>query len=495
MPPYVQFQGITKRFPGLTAVDHVDLTLAQGECHGIVGENGAGKSTLGKILAGIYLPDEGELSLAGQPVRFHGPRDALSSGIAIVHQELAFCENLTVAENLLLGHLPTRSGFVDRTRMRSDAAAQLATVGCDVDPNARLGSLPVGQQQMIQIAGAIARGAKVLILDEPTSSLSRVESQRLMELVRRLKAGGTTLIFVSHRLEEVFDICDTVSVMRDGRHIETKAASVWTEDSLVQSMIGRPVGTYYPFHVGTPAGDELLRVEQLSSPGKFRDISLSLRAGEVVGLAGLVGSGRTEVAEAIFGMDPHAKGRIVVMGRDESIHDPARAMRLGIGLVPEDRKRHGLVLSMTIRENITLPNPDNISRFGWISRAKEATLVSKYMSRLRIKANNPNVVVAGLSGGNQQKVVLSKWLAAQCKILILDEPTRGVDVGGKAEIHTLIDELAREGVAVLLISSELPEVLNLSTRILVFRNGAVAGEVSRTDASQEVLLKLMAGLG
>lgn len=494
MFPYVQFDAITKRFPGLTAVDAVSLGIARGECHGIVGENGAGKSTLGKILAGIYLPDEGRLLLDGKPVRFHGPGDALAAGVAIVHQELAFCENLSVAENLLLGRVPTRLGWVDRWRMRDQAFAQLQAVGCEVDPEARLGALPVGQQQMIQIAAAIARGARMIIFDEPTSSLSRVESDRLLDLIRRLKAGGTTMVFVSHRLEEVFAVCDTVSVMRDGRHVETRPAVAWTEAALVESMIGRSLAAYFPAHSELAPGAERLRVESLSSPGRFRDISFSLRAGEVLGLAGLVGSGRTEVAEAIFGMDDQVQGTVILDGREERIRNPGRAMRLGVGLVPEDRKRHGLVLSMTIRENLTLPRPENVSRCGWLLRAKESALAEKFMGRLRIKARGADDGVAGLSGGNQQKVVLSKWLAAQCRILILDEPTRGVDVGGKAEIHALIDELAGEGVAILLISSELPEIINLSTRVIVFRNGRMAGEVARRDATQAGLLRLMAGV-
>ena len=492
--PAVRFEHISKRFPGARALEDISFEIAAGSCHALCGENGAGKSTLGKILAGIHAPDAGQLFLFGQPVSFTGPEQALAAGVGMVHQELAFCENLSVAENLCLGALPAARGFLDRRAMYRQAEDMLATIGAQIDVRRRVGELTTGQQQMLQIASAVGTGARVIVFDEPTSSLSQHEAEKLYELIGQLRARGVTSIYVSHRMEEIFRLCDTVTVLRDGTHVATTATAELTQSSLVQMMIGRSLDEYFPSHIHAQIGDELLRVDDLSSRGKFQDVSFTLRAGEVLGFAGLVGAGRSEVAHALFGLDPSSTGRVHVRGELVPLSGPRQAMRAGLGLVPEDRKRQGLVLSMTALANTTLPILGALSRWSFIRRRSERSLVGTYFDRLRVRAASVDVVTAGLSGGNQQKLVLAKWLAAHCQILILDEPTRGVDVGAKAEIHALIDELASRGAGVLLISSELPEVLNLCTRIIVLRAGRIAGELSRAAATQDGLMRLMAGV-
>ncbi len=492
--PAVSFAGVTRRFPGVTALDGVSFDVAAGSCHAVCGENGAGKSTLSKVLAGIQRPDAGEVRLAGRPVRFNGPRDALAAGVAMVHQELAFCDNMSVAENLCLGALPSRGGFVARDELRARAAAMLAEIGAVVDPDRRLGALSVAEQQLVQIAAAVGSGARIIIFDEPTSSLGEREAERLYRLIDDLRRRGVTVLYISHRMPEIFRLCDTVTVLRDGQHVSTDPVGELDESTLVRRMIGRQLEKYFPQHVTTPSGAEALRVEGLSSPGRFHDISLTLRAGEVLGLAGLIGAGRSELAHAIFGLDPRARGTIRVDGVVARIRSPLDAMHLGIGLVPEDRKRQGLVLSMLARENTTLPVLDRLSRLTWILQGEERALAREYCDRLQVRADLLERPATALSGGNQQKLVLAKWLAAKSRILILDEPTRGVDVGAKAELHAWIDRLASEGAAVLLISSELPELLNLSSRIVVLRHGRVVGEVPREGATQDHVLRLMAGL-
>jgi ABC-type sugar transport system ATPase subunit len=493
--PAVRFEGVGKRFPGALALDGVTLEVAAGSCHALCGENGAGKSTLGKILAGIHAPDAGRLLVHGRPVRFGGPRDALAAGVGMVHQELAFCPNLSVAENLCLGALPRRRGLVDRREMERRADAMLAEIGAAMDVRRPLGDLSVAQQQLAQIAQAIGGGARIVVFDEPTSALGQVDAERLYETIGRLRARGLTCIYVSHRMPEIFRLCDAVSVLRDGRHVGTRPAAGLTEAELVRLMIGRPLAEYFPSHLAGQGGDELLRVEGLTLPGAFRDVSFSLRAGEVVGLAGLVGAGRSEVARALFGLEPRATGQVMLAGKPVRIRDAAHAIRLGIGLVPEDRKRQGLVLGESGAHNTSFPILRRLARLGWVRRGEERALARDYFGRLRVRTPSVDAPVAGLSGGNQQKVVLARWLAARSKVLILDEPTRGVDVGAKAEIHALIDQLAAKGHAVLLISSELPEVIALSGRILVLRAGRLVAEVPRAEATQDRLLALMAGIG
>ena len=492
---FLSFRGISKAFPGVQALSDVGFDVGKGSCHALMGENGAGKSTLGKILAGVYTPDAGEIRLEGQPLFSPDPLVARRHGIAMVHQELAFCPNLSIAENLCLGDLPQRAGWVDRTQMREVARQRLQGIGADFDVDLPIGELSTGHEQLVQIAAAVGTGARIIVMDEPTSSLSVAESERLFGLLGELRQRGITLLYVSHRMEEIFRLCDTITVLRDGRHVTTQPAGSTDREQVIHQMIGRDVEPHEPKHVQGELGAEMLRVEGLSSPGRFTDISFSLRRGEVLGLAGLVGAGRSEVAQAIFGLDPAATGRAFVAGRSLPLGNVQAALAAGIGLLPEDRKRLGLVLTMNCRENTSLAALSRLSRWGVVDRRAERVLATEYSERLRVKTPSLETGIAGLSGGNQQKIALAKWLARRCDVLIVDEPTRGVDVGAKAEIHRLLDELACEGLAILVISSELPEITNLSRRILVLREGRLMGEVARTDFAQARLMRLMAGLG
>ncbi|MEZ0324713.1 MAG: sugar ABC transporter ATP-binding protein [Fimbriimonas sp.] len=490
----LEVKSISKRFPGVQALDDVSVTFQTGSIHALLGENGAGKSTLGKILAGLYQPDSGEIVFEGNRVQFRSPNDAVQCGIAMVHQELLFAENMTVAENLSLAEMPARGFLVDAKEMRRRASEWLRTIGAQISPDTILGELPISKQQLVQVAGGIGRGAKVLIFDEPTSSLSQSEADKLLELIRELKAQGLTCIYVSHRLEEIFAICDTVTVLRDGKLVETCPVEGLTRDDLVRKMIGRELAASLAEHDEFALGNEVLSVQGLTSPGKFHEVSFSIRGGEILALAGLVGAGRTEVAEALFGLDPHSSGEVKVHGRSISARSPKQAMSLGMGLVPEDRKRHGLVLSMSAKENVSLPTLPRLSSHGWVRSSAERSLAQRFFEKMRVKAPSIDSATIGLSGGNQQKLVLAKWMAAESDLLIVDEPTRGVDVGAKAEIHNLIRQLAAEGKAVLLISSDLPELLALATRILVMREGRVVGEL-RAGASEEATMRMMAGVG
>ena len=490
----VEFSSITKRFPGVLALDVVSFAVESGHCHALIGENGAGKSTLGKILAGIYTADSGEIRLDGQPIHPRDPLAARKLGIAMVHQELAFCPNLSVAENLCLGDLPSNLGWVDRTKLRERARAMLKEIGASIDVDRPIGELSTGIEQVVQIAAAVGTGARVIVMDEPTSSLSSQESERLFELIAHLKERGITIIYVSHRMEEIFRLCDTVTVLRDGTHVITESISNSNNERLIHQMVGREVVFHTPQHLKSDLGAEKLRVEQLASPGKFRDISFTLRAGEVLGFAGLVGAGRSETAQAIFGLDPAASGKIWVHAKELTLGDVDAALAAGVGLLPEDRKRLGLVLSMNCRENTSLATLPRLTRLGFVRGSEERTMAQSYADRLRVKTPSIDAGIAGLSGGNQQKIALAKWLARQCDVLIVDEPTRGVDVGAKAEIHQLLDELACQGMAIMLISSELPELMNLSRRIIVMREGSIAGELNREEFDQPALLRLMAGV-
>lgn len=492
--PFLVFKELTKRFPGVLALDRVSFEVERGTCHALIGENGAGKSTLGKILAGIHTPDGGEILLEGRRIRPADPVTARREGIAMVHQELAFCPNLTVAESLCLGDLPRRFGWVDRSRMRACARAMLREIEADIDVNRPIGELSTGSEQIVQIAAAVGTGARVIVMDEPTSSLSVRESEHLFQLLANLRQRGITVIYISHRMEEIFRLCDAITVLRDARHIATGKAAATSPERVIHQMIGREVVAHNPGHLSRPIGAEVLRVENLSSPGHFSGVSFSLHAGEVLGLAGLVGAGRSEVAQAIFGLDPAATGRVLVRGRELPRGAVAASLAAGIGLLPEDRKRLGLVLSMNCRENASLAVLDRLTRFAFVRRGEERRLVSRYADRLRVKAPSLESEIAGLSGGNQQKIALAKWLARRCDILIVDEPTRGIDVGAKAEIHQLLDELACQGLALLVISSELPEIMNLSRRILVMRDGHIAGDLQRADFTQANAMRLMAGV-
>jgi ABC-type sugar transport system ATPase subunit len=492
--PFLTFNKISKRFPGVLALDGVSFDVERGSCHALMGENGAGKSTLGKILSGVFCADAGEILLEGRGICARDPLAARKLGIAMVHQELAFCPNLTVAENLCLGDMPRKAGWLDRAKMHGQARAMLREIESDLDVTVPIAELSTAQEQLVQIAAAIGTHAQIIIMDEPTSSLSAHESEHLFHLLGQLKQRGITVIYVTHRMEEIFRLCDTVTVLRDGRHVATEPVSKTNNTRVIHQMVGREVVFQTPQHLSREPGGELLRVENLSSPGKFKNLSFTLRRGEVLGFAGLVGAGRSEMAQAIFGLDKMAAGKVFVRNRELPLGDVNQALAAGIGLLPEDRKRQGLVLSMNCRENTTLAALDRLTRFGFVRRRAEDSLAESYADKLRVKTASLEVLIASLSGGNQQKVALAKWLARDCDILIVDEPTRGVDVGAKAEIHHLLDELACQGLALLVISSELPEVMNVSRRILVMRQGEIAGELRRADFSQPNLMRLMAGV-
>ncbi len=493
---FIQFESITKTFAGVTALSNVSLSIARGECHGLMGENGAGKSTLGKVLAGIYRADDGTIRVDGAEYSASNPRDALRAGIAMVHQELAFCPDLSVAENLCMGQYPRRIGMLlNRREMNRRAEALLAPLGVSLDVRQPMRALSTAQEQLVQIASAVGVNARVIVFDEPTSSLSEPEAQRLFKLIEELRTRGVTMIYVSHRMPEVFRLCDRISVLRDGKYVGTVERAQATQDRIVQMMIGRTVESYLPHHVGKSREEVVLRVENLTSPGKFSDVSFDIKAGEIVGFAGLVGAGRSEIATAVFGLDKRATGSVQMDGAPLPLGSIKKAMRRGVGLVPEDRKRQGLVLGMSGRANFSLAMLERLSRLGLLDGLQERRGAQEYFNKLRVKTPSLETPVAGLSGGNQQKIALAKWLGRGAKLLIVDEPTRGVDIGAKAAIHELIDQLAQQGVAIMLISSELPEVLAMSTRVLVMREGKLVGELSREEATQDKVLRLMAGVG
>jgi ABC-type sugar transport system ATPase subunit len=503
-------RGVTKRYPGVVALDGVSFEIAGGTCHALCGENGAGKSTLGKILAGATTHDAGDVVIGGRSRRFTSPRDALAVGMRLVHQEFAFCERLSVAENLMLGAMPARRGVVDRERMIAAAEAAMNVVARWIDVRRRVETLAPGERQLVQIAGAVRGEARVIVFDEPTSSLSEVEARRLMALVRELVARGTTCVYVSHRLHEVMAIADAVTVLRDGRHIATMPVAGLTERRIAGMMSGerarRPPGEGATGGIavrgddgGVPRGERShdsvprLEVRGLASPGRFSEVSLTVRSGEIVGVAGLVGAGRTEVLRALFGLDPSASGVIKVDGDVVRVRSPRSAIRVGLGLVPEDRKTQGLVLGMTGTANATLATLRSLAAFSWIARREERQVASLLFARLEVRGPWERGPVSALSGGNQQKVVLARWLAAGSRVLLLDEPTRGVDVGAKAELHRVMRGLAESGVAVVMASSDLGELLTVADRILVMRGGRVVGEVAHASATADRVLAMMLG--
>lgn len=488
----LEMRGISKSFPGIRALSDVDLIARAGEVHAVVGENGAGKSTLMKILAGVYQPDGGTISLDGAETRISGPIDARSRGIGMVYQELNLVPDLTVAENIMLGATPSRFGFVRRRALSEAAAVVLDAFDARIDPAAILGSLTVSQQQIVEIAKAYAQRPSIIVLDEPTSSLSEHEAQALFHIVRRMRADGIAIIYISHRLREVLELADQVTVLRDGRQIETQSADGLTAGEMIRLMVGRDLTDIFPKRE-VPIGDVVLEVDALTRPGAFADVSVSVRAGEIVGLAGLVGAGRTEVARAVFGFDRAQSGTVRVDGRDVSARTPAQGLAAGIAYVPEDRKRDGIVPSASIKDNVSLPVLSSLSTGGWISRTRERAMVRDQVETLGVSPPVIERAVDTLSGGNQQKVVIAKWLAAKPRVLILDEPTRGVDVGAKADIHEIIGALAAAGTAILLISSELPEVLAVSDRIYVLHEGHVSAELDRTEATEATVMHAATG--
>ncbi len=492
MAPLLDMEGVSKAFAGVPVLADVSLSLLRGEVLGIVGENGAGKSTLMKVLAGIHRADAGRIRLDGAPFEPAGPRDALKAGIKVVHQELSLFPDRTVAENVFAGALPrTGLGTVRRGQLLRDARAVLGRVGLDVAADAKVRSLSLAQRQLVEIGRALSQRARIIVMDEPTATLTAHEVEGLKGVVAALKAEGVGLIFISHHLEEVFAICDRVAVMRDGRCVDTRPTADWTEDAMVQVMVNRPIDAFFPKAEVAP-GPVLLEVAGLASGGRFRDVSFAVRAGEIYGLAGLVGAGRTEVLKTIFGALPLTAGAVRIGGRDHRPRSPRRSLGAGVVLTPEDRKAEGLVLPFSIRNNLRMSTLPRLSRFGIVSRRAVARLADRSIRRLRIRARSPGQEVRRLSGGNQQKVVLARALSVAPKVFMLDEPTRGVDVGAKVEVYTLIGELAAAGAAVLIASSDLLELLGLCDRIGVMRAGRLAGEVGRADFSQDRIMSLAA---
>lgn len=492
--PVIEMRGISKSYPGVRALDGVSLTVMPGEVHALVGENGAGKSTLMKILAGAQPRDAGDIIMRGEVVTIDGPQRAMDLGISIIYQEFNLVPYLNAAENIFLGREPGARipGFVDFRRMYREAQEVVDRLGVKLDVRAPVHTLSIAQQQMVEIAKATSRKSSVIVMDEPSATLTEHELVGLFKLIRQLQAEGVGIVYISHRLEEVFEIADRVTVLRDGRHIATHGIAELTRDDIIRLMVGRELTQMIP-KVPAPIGDAILEVQGLSRRNVLQDINLTVRKGEVLGVAGLVGSGRTELARAIFGADRFDAGQILLDGKPVRVRSPQDAIRLGIGLVTEDRKAQGLVLGMAVRENVTLANLAAISRFNFIMAGRERGIAQGYVSDLGIRTPSIEQTVQNLSGGNQQKVVLAKWLFTDSRVLIFDEPTRGIDVGAKTEIYQLINDLAAKGVGIIMISSELPEVLGMSDRIVVMHEGRIVGAMPASEATQVDIMHLATG--
>ncbi|MGC8786727.1 MAG: sugar ABC transporter ATP-binding protein [Anaerolineae bacterium] len=485
--PLLEMRGISKAFPGVQALDNVDLDLYPGEVHVLVGENGAGKSTLMKILAGAYERDAGEIIINGEVQTHWNPAMAKARGIAMVYQEFTLVPYRSVAENIFLGRERTRAGFfLDKRVMHEEAYKLMESMGVPIDTHLPVMELGVAQQQMVEIAKALSQEARILVLDEPTSALTVREIEQLFETIRRLKGRGVGIIYISHRLEELFVIGDRVTVLRDGQRIGTRQVAETNADEVIKMMVGREIKDLFPRRYCQP-GEVALRVQGLCTRDKLRDVSFEVRFGEIVGLAGLVGSGRTETARAIFGLDARTAGTIEVMGKKVDHIDPPRAVDMGIGLLPEDRKRDGIFPILPLQTNVVMASLKQLFPQGILSPKKERTTADRYVMQLRVSPPDLDREVQYLSGGNQQKVVVAKWLCTGPRILIFDEPTRGIDVGAKAEIHAFMDQLANEGNAILMISSELPEILGMSDRIYVMHEGTIAGEFPRGADAEEII--------
>jgi rhamnose transport system ATP-binding protein len=492
--PVLSLEHVTKSFGAVRAVIDASIELRAGEAHALVGENGAGKSTLVKMLAGVHQPDTGTIYMDGNVVQLSSPATARDAGIAVIYQEPTLFPDLDVAENVFMGRMPRRSGgMVDRAAMLDEVGAVMRRLGVRLDPNRLTRGLSIADQQIIEIAKALTLDAKVIVMDEPTAALSAAEVARLFRVIETLRAEGAAVVFISHRLDEVFATCQRVTVMRDGRSVLASPASELTSDQLVRAMVGRDIEKRQGVE-RTSSGEVVLKVDRLTREGKFVDISFEVRAGEIVGLAGLVGAGRTEIAQAIFGIDRYDAGSVMVSGRPVKKGSPTAAMAAGVGLVPEDRRQHGLVMGESIERNIVLASLSRVRRHGLIAAGVSRDFAATWSQRLQIKFNRLADPVSTLSGGNQQKVVLAKWLSRQPRLLIVDEPTRGIDVGTKAEVHKLIQSLAGDQVAVLVISSELPEMLLLADRILVIREGRLVREFTNEDATEEAVIAAASGV-
>ncbi|MCU7723071.1 sugar ABC transporter ATP-binding protein [Actinoplanes sp. KI2] len=484
----LEVHDVTKSFGAVAAVQGVSFPLYGGEAHALVGENGAGKSTIVKMLAGVHRPDTGTLRVHGADVDFAGPADAKAAGIAVIYQEPTLFPDLSVAENIAMGNQPvTRLRQIDRKAMHATADRLFARLGVHIDPTRPARGLSIADQQLVEIAKALSSEARVLIMDEPTAALSRVEVERLFAVVRSLRDEGAAILFISHRFEEITELCERVTIMRDGKHVATEMVADLTVDDMIRRMVGRDLSALFPKQEVEP-GEVMLSVESLSREGVFRDISFEVRAGEIVALAGLVGAGRSEVMQAVFGVDPYDSGVVKIRGKRLKSGSPRAAMAAGMALVPEDRRQQGLIVELSIERNITLPRARKLARLGLLFGGVEKRAAATWAEKLQTKLGRLTDAVGTLSGGNQQKVVLAKWLATTPQLLIVDEPTRGIDVGTKAEVHRLMSSLAADGLAVVMVSSELPEVLGMADRIIVLREGRVAAEMTRAEATEESVM-------
>src|SRR5271154_2557680 len=497
--PILKMTGVSKRFPGVLALENVHLEVQPSEIHALLGENGAGKSTLLKILSGAHNADSGEIERYGEPVAFASPHDAQRAGIVTIYQEFTLAPDMTIAENVFIGREPGSRLFISWRRLADDTRAITDKIGLRRDPMTLVRDLSVAQQQLVEIARALSMRSRLIVMDEPTSALSEAEVANLVRIVRTLKAEGLSIIFVTHRLNEVFRLCDRYTVLRDGHYVASGSVAETNVEAIIRMMVGRDVGALYGERPIPEHGAVALEVEGLTRRRNARDphaielvdVSLKAHHGEILGLAGLVGAGRTETARAIFGADPFDHGTIRVDGKEARFSSPRDAMSHGIGLVPEDRKKQALFLSLAIRTNMTIAAEDEVSRGWFIDESKEDVLIDEFRKLLSIRMASPEQAAGQLSGGNQQKIVLARWLALRPKILIVDEPTRGIDIGSKVEVHNLLIDMAKQGIAVIVISSELPEILAISDRIVTMREGRVTGEIARTAATQEILMAMM----
>lgn len=490
----IEMKGIDKAFGTNQVLKDAGFVLGDGEVHALMGENGAGKSTLMKILTGVYTKDAGKVYVDGKEVHYKNPQEAEKDGIVFIHQELNVLFDLTVEENLFMGkEIKGKFGFCDSKAMRKKAQEALNRLGVSISPSETMSNLSVGQQQMIEICKALMLDAKVIIMDEPTAALTQSETAVLFEVIKGLRKSDVSMVYISHRMEEIFELCDRISVLRDGTYVGAKNIPETNMNEIVKMMIGREIGERYPLR-SSEIKEEMLRVEGLTKEGLFRNVDFNVRAGEVLGVSGLMGAGRTEIMQAIFGNLPYTSGKVWIEGKEVHIKSPMQAMKHGIGFITEDRKTEGLMLEESIQTNVALANLDRVSNKNmFLKKKKEEALVSRAIEELHIKCFGPDHECNNLSGGNQQKVVFAKWIYTDPKILILDEPTRGVDIGAKKEIYTIINKLAANGVAIIMVSSELPEVLGMSDRIMVVREGLVRGIISKEEANQENVMTLATG--
>ncbi|MBS1252519.1 MAG: Ribose import ATP-binding protein RbsA [Anaerolineales bacterium] len=495
----LHMEDMNKAFPGVQALSNVDLEVRAGEIHGLIGENGAGKSTLMKILTGVYTKDSGQLRIEGERVEIIDPHHAQQLGISIIYQEFNLMPNLTVAENVFIGREPDRFQFIRWGDLRQQTQELLDLLGIHLSPRETVRDLSVAEQQMVEIAKALSIQSRIIIMDEPTSALTDTEVESLFHIMRSLKEQGLGVIFISHRLEEVFEICDRITVLRDGENVGTRNVEDVTPDEVIHMMVGRALGELFQKETSAKSGDVVLEVHDVMRTGTVLDpsaialnnVNFQLHRGEILGLAGLIGSGRTALARVIFGADTMDRGEIYIDGERVDVHSPEHAIRHGMGFVPEDRQGQALILSMAVRKNVSLAKLGDLTNYGFVDGVEEKQIVEHYVDTLQIRTPSLDQKVMYLSGGNQQKVVIAKWLALEPKILIMDEPTRGIDVGAKAEVHALMNQLAQQGVGIIMISSELPEILGMSDRILCMREGQVVGELSRDEATPERVMRLL----